>query len=84
VCEFQFSAARDWDWTIPGLLYSQIKEDFPKKRQEKAIEINIATQPGNVQQSLGESLAKMQFLRDDETAMIQVGPDLLAVNVMAM
>lgn len=83
VCEFQFLGAKEWDWTIPGLLYQEIKQEFPQKRQEKAFEISIAPQEGRVQQSLAGSLSKMQFVREDNSAMVQVGPDLLSVNVSA-
>jgi uncharacterized protein (TIGR04255 family) len=81
ICEFQFRGAKEWDWTIPGLLYQEIREEFPQKRQEKAFEINIA-QMGKIEQSVGGSLSKMQFLREDGSAMVQIGPDLLAINVL--
>lgn len=82
VCEFQFRGANDWDWTILGLVYQEIKAEFPQKRQEKAFEINIAPQEGKVEKNVGGSLSKMQFLRNDGSAMVQVGPDLLAINVL--
>jgi len=82
VSEFQFRGASEWDWTILGLVYQEIKGEFPKKRQEKAFEINIAPQEGKIERSVGGSLSKMQFLREDGTAMVQVGPDLLGINVL--
>jgi uncharacterized protein (TIGR04255 family) len=81
ICEFQFGGTKEWDWTIPGLLYQEIREEFPEKRQEKAFEISIAPQMGKVEQSVG-SLSKMQFVRQDGSAMVQIGPDLIAVNVL--
>jgi uncharacterized protein (TIGR04255 family) len=81
VCEFQFVGSHDWDWTIPGLLYQEVMADFPVKRQEKAFEVNIAAQEGTIHQNLAGSLSKIQFVREDKSAMVQVGPDLLAVNV---
>lgn len=83
VCEFQFLGTKEWDWTVPGLLYQEVKGEFPQKRQEKALEISIAPQEGRIQQNLAGSMSKMQFVREDNSAMIQVGPDLLAVNVSA-
>jgi uncharacterized protein (TIGR04255 family) len=82
ICEFQFRGASEWDWTILGLVYQEIKAEFPQKRQEKAFEINIAPQVGKIEKSVGGSLSKMQFLREDGSAMVQVGPDLLAINVL--
>jgi uncharacterized protein (TIGR04255 family) len=81
ICEFQFKGTKEWDWTIPGLLYQEVRDEFPQKRQENAFEINIAPQIGKVQQSVG-SLSKLQFLREDGSAMVQIGPDLIAVNVL--
>ncbi|HXF14996.1 MAG TPA: TIGR04255 family protein [Terriglobales bacterium] len=83
VCEFQFVGTREWDWTIPGLVYQEIKSEFPEKKQEKAFEINITPQEGRIQQNLAGTLSKMRFLSRDGSAMVQVGPDLLAVNVSA-
>lgn len=82
ICEFQFLGASEWDWTILGLVYQEIKAEFPQKRQEKAFEINIAPQVGKIEKSVGGSLSKMQFLRENGSAMVQVGPDLLAINVL--
>jgi len=81
ICEFQFTPEKEWDWTIPGLVYQEIKDEFPQKRQEKAFEFNIAPLAGKVEQSVG-SLSKMQFVRQDNTAMVQIGPDLLAINIL--
>lgn len=82
VCEFRFQGANEWDWTILGLVYQQIKDEFPKKRQEKAFEVNIAPAQGRIEKGVGSSLSKMQFLREDGSAMVQVGPDVLGVNVL--
>ena len=82
VCEFQFRGASAWDWTIPGLIYQEIKQEFPQKRQENAFEINIAPKEGKIEQNLAGSLSKMQFVREDGSAMVQIGPDLLGINVL--
>jgi uncharacterized protein (TIGR04255 family) len=83
VCEFQFRGSSEWDWTVLGLVYQEIKTEFPNKRQEVGFEINVAPQQGKVERSVGGSLSKMQFLREDGSAMVQLGPDLLAINVLA-
>jgi uncharacterized protein (TIGR04255 family) len=91
VCEFQFQSDKTWDWTIPGLVYQKIKEDFPEKTQEQSFQVRLALQPSPLQpigqpvqappQQFGGALTKMQFLKADRSAMVQVGPDLLAINV---
>jgi uncharacterized protein (TIGR04255 family) len=80
ICEFRFEPSQPWDWTVPGLVYAEIKNDFPEKREERTVPLQVHPGPQEVTYSLSPALAKMQFLRKDESAMIQVGPDLLAVN----
>jgi len=80
LCEFQFEGSQPWDWTVPGLVYEKIHDQFPKKRQESVLEIAMQPSQDKILQQMKAGVAKMQFLRDDETALIQVGPDLLAIN----
>lgn len=85
VCEFQFVGASAWDWTIPGLIYQKISDKFPEKRQEQGFQIRIGPGEQKVEQSLSlpSTLTKVQFLNDSKSAMVQIGPDLLAVNIMS-
>ena len=80
VCEFRFEGSQPWDWTIPGLVYDRIKSEFPKKRQQNVLEVAMQPGEGKISQEVKAGIAKMQFLREDETALVQVGPELLAVN----
>lgn len=79
LCEFQFTDG-EWDWTIPGLVYQQIKDEFPIKRQAPTVEFEVQADLEQVSQRLKGGLGRMQFLREDETALVQVGPQLLVVN----
>jgi uncharacterized protein (TIGR04255 family) len=80
ICEFQFISDKAWDWTIPGLIYNKISTVFSEKRQEQALAITVTPQQQKVQQ-VSTTLSKMQFLTKDGTAMVQIGPDLLGINV---
>jgi uncharacterized protein (TIGR04255 family) len=80
LCEFRFEANQPWDWTIPGLVYDKIKTDFPKKRQQNILQLELRAEQEEVEQTVKGGVARMQFLRADEHAMIQIGPDLLVVN----
>lgn len=83
VCEFQF-VGKEWDWTLPGLVYQEIKEKFPKKRQANVLEVELNAQEADGKPQLkGGSVARMQFLRADGSALVQIGPHLLAVNHLA-
>ena len=79
LCEFQF-AEGDWDWTIPGLVYQQIETQFPIKRQASTVEFEVQADPDQVSQRLRGGPGRMQFVRADETALVQVGPHLLVIN----
>lgn len=80
VCEFRFEPGPPWDWTIPGLVYERVKQDFPKKRQQNILEMEARTEGDLFSQVMKGGIARVLFLRDDERALIQVSPDLLAVN----
>lgn len=79
LCEFRFEPGVPWDLAIPGLVYEKIRENFPKRRQAKALEVSVAASPEGVEQQV-KTTDRMQFLREDEKALIQVDRDLLAVN----
>ena len=85
VCEFKFDLSRDWDLTIPGILYEQIKKEFPIKKQTHSLELNVS--PGSagiglVQEFKG-AVSSMQFLSADSTEMVQVGADLISVHAIS-
>src|ERR1700679_3944530 len=77
VAEFYFQGT-DWDLVIPGLLYEQLKEAFPMRR--------MPSPPGMVLAQHGFGLPPMfrtdrvVFGSKDERQLVQVGPNLLAVN----
>jgi uncharacterized protein (TIGR04255 family) len=82
ICEFQFVSDKAWDWTIPGLIYPKISSEFPTKQQEQAFEVTVTPQPQAVQR-FSTALSKMQFINKDKSAMVQIGPDLLGINVLS-
>ncbi|HLQ27784.1 MAG TPA: TIGR04255 family protein [Ktedonobacteraceae bacterium] len=77
VCDFRFSSSQLWDWTIPGLFYEQIRDNFPNKNQISTIETTVNASEGKVVQ---QSQPKLQFINQDGTAVIHVGPDNLTIH----
>ena len=77
ICEFRFTSSQPWDWTIPGLVYEQIKKNLPYKEQVNTVEMKVDPMEGKVVQ---QSLPKMRFLNEDRTSLIQVGPDILSIH----
>ena len=81
LCEFTFQSKR-WDWTIPGLMYHRISKDFPKKRQQEWFGMQLSKGSGE-SQKLQHGIDKMQFLEEKERKIIQLSPNLLAINMLA-
>jgi uncharacterized protein (TIGR04255 family) len=79
LCEFRFESGEPWDMAVPGLVYEKVRDGFPKRRQVQGFETTFASGPKGIQQQIAPT-SLIQFLRDDEKAVIQVGPNLLAVN----
>lgn len=81
VCEFVFSDDNEWDWTIPGVIYEEVKGDFPVKSQEKGFSINFEDKDGEVlTHNVEGRIEKMVFLSKDHSALIQVGPNIFSIN----
>jgi uncharacterized protein (TIGR04255 family) len=83
-CELRFKSDTAWDWTFPGIIYEQIRADFPEKRQQAGFEVSVAAGATAVVpiQVPTNSVNRMQFVKQDGSAMVQLGPHLLAVNLL--
>jgi len=81
LCEFQFEPAQTWDWTIPGLFYARVQDEFPDRQEHQTIQVGIGTEQPIAPQMT--HIAQMQFLRKDRSALVQVGPNMLAINHLA-
>jgi len=79
LCDFRFEPGAPWDMAIPGLVYEKIRDRFPKRQQTRTLEVSIAAGPESIGQQV-LTIDLMQFLRGDEKALIQVGPNRLIVN----
>ena len=78
--EFQFAPGQPWDFTIHGLFYEKVNKEFPDKQQQMGIGIRVKHEAGAIQHEVLQSPDRMQFYRQDKTALVQVGTDLLTVN----
>lgn len=77
LCDIRFEPGQEWDWTIPGLLYAHLQDDYPLKEQVEHFAIKI--EEGKAQQQTNR---RMRFSREDKTALVQVGEDALVVNCL--
>lgn len=69
LCEFQFDQDSVWDFTLPGLIYENLKEIFPQRQQ-----LQIATT------SPSEMTPLIRFLDNDGKALVQIGQRFLTIN----
>lgn len=79
LCEIQFSADTEWNLISPGLIYEQVRAHFPQTRPGRAIALNLSQSGQGFGQEF-QVVDRVQFVRADEQALLQVGPQLLVVN----
>jgi len=80
LCEIHFEPGQEWDVTLLGLYYERVKDAFGEKRELRNVEVSVQAGPAAVSQQVREVGVRMQFVRPDRTAMVQVAPNLLVVN----
>jgi uncharacterized protein (TIGR04255 family) len=81
LCEIQFEPDSTWDLTVPGLVYERLRDSFPERRQAKVLGVAISpsAEEATVDQQVWAT-DRMHFVRQDGTALVQIGPHFLAVN----
>ena len=79
ICAFQFEPDSPWDLAVPGLIYEKIRGTFPKRRQAKVLDVGISPGPRGIRHQFRSS-DRIQFSREDEKALIQVGPQNLSIH----
>lgn len=80
VADFHFSNSSEWDLLLPGGMFERLKPEFPKRQQVNVfggIQISGGSS-GPIQQIIPQT--RLQFVRENGSAMIQIGPEILAVN----
>jgi uncharacterized protein (TIGR04255 family) len=82
ICEFRFEPGQPWDLTVPGLAYAKLKGEFPKRRGVPGFQVEWlrGSGPTETAQGLASQIARIQFLREDEKALVQVADNFLAIN----
>jgi uncharacterized protein (TIGR04255 family) len=79
LCEIQFFPDQPWDITIPGIFYEKVRKGFPLKEQKTDVGIAFAPQKATIEHKV-EMSHRIQFWKDDKSAVVQIGPNLLAIN----
>ena len=81
VCEFRFEPG-NWDNAMPGLIWEQVRDLFPKRRDAVRLEFQSVPGPGGFEQRVIQQ-PLIQYLQEDEKLFMQVGPTVLTVNRLA-
>jgi uncharacterized protein (TIGR04255 family) len=80
LCELYFEGS-EWDDTVPGQFYDQIKNDFPIKRQREIQEAQVMlSTAGEASAGVKRLPPWMQFVASNKNRLIQIGQDVLVVN----
>ncbi|MCD6238372.1 MAG: TIGR04255 family protein [Thermotogae bacterium] len=80
LCEFKFIPDRPWDLTIPGLIYEKVKRKFPDRKQQTGIGVQFKATEKGLEHKVEPAPPRVQFYKKDKTALIQIAPDILAIN----
>lgn len=79
LCEMYFTGSQ-WDSTVPGLFYEQLRVDYPQKSQMSLVGVEVQVGPGGAGVLPLASETRMRFARDDNSRLVQLDRDLLVVN----
>ncbi len=52
VCEFRFVPGSPWDWTIPGLFFGRVCDEFPEKKHQNVVDVAMEAQGESVKQTI--------------------------------
>jgi uncharacterized protein (TIGR04255 family) len=81
ICEFRIALDTEWDLTIPGLYYARVKDELPVREQRRVRNVEVVM----AEEGLREELLvreRMHYFTPDLNNGVQVGPHLLAVNML--
>ena len=81
VCEFKLTQDSSWDLTIPGIMYENLADEFPKRERHLLQEVETKKVEEGVQQQL-RTTERVRFLSEDTKAFFQIGPYVLAVHCL--
>jgi uncharacterized protein (TIGR04255 family) len=86
ICDFQFAPGLDWDPTLPGRMYGELKETYGEKpRLQQLVEAQLqAGVEGQSSVSMQQKIGKqrVQFLGEGGTRIVGVGVDQLSVHML--
>ncbi len=82
LCEIFFSQP-EWDNTMPGLFYEQIKKDHPNKTQIKQLNVEVSVGDNKRAAKFSDNEDRIQFRNTDGSQIVQLASNLLVVNQLS-
>ena len=79
LCEIFFSGSK-WDGTIPGMFFDKIKQDYPIKKELDQIGVEVSISPEVQRSQVMRGERRIQFLKPDNSQLVQIEKDLVVVN----
>ena len=81
VCEFLFQASPSWDMAVPGLVYSKLVGQFPKRLPSQGADVTTTIEmgPEGAHQQV-QQMEEVRFWREDELGAIVIRPNRLSVS----
>ena len=91
VCEFRFESGTAWDLAVPGLIYSELSDEFPKRLPTAGASFGATfiIGPEGIRQEVSQQAEfhhqidqqqGLRFWRDDDAGVIRISPNLLSVS----
>lgn len=90
VCEFRFRSGAPWDLAVPGLIYAELKNDFPRRLPNVIPAASVVIGMGQpdvqaqVDEQMRQGISQMQGLRfwreHAEDGVIVVAPNRLSIS----
>jgi len=84
VAEFRFEPSQEWDFTMPGRLHGELREEYPgKPRQQNAVQAHLmATHDEAANIAVRGGLVKVHLVTEDASRLVAIGPDVLSVHML--
>jgi uncharacterized protein (TIGR04255 family) len=82
LCEFRVTSETQWDLTVPGIIYEQLKESFPGREPRIIQELELIQGPDASQRQIHTRAREgVIFFTENKEVLVQVGPHLLSIHV---
>ena len=82
ICEFRFTEATNWDITVPGLIFEDVRTEYPHKEQRTTQEISLSPIASGSNKAAGQIKRSdfAVFYTEDRKSLIQIGPRILSTS----